>query len=99
MSKPFYILSIDGGGIRGIVPAHILHKIETILDFNLLEMFEMIAGTSTGSIVAAAVATCKKMETILDLYKKHGCVIFKRKWTRKSGMLTSKYAFSKNIRA
>ena len=55
-AEPFYILAIDGGGIRGVFPAHILKCIQSRLKVSLLRKFGMISGTSTGSIVAAAVA-------------------------------------------
>jgi len=78
MGKPFKILSIDGGGIRGIYPAHVLRCIEERLQINLFETFDMIAGTSTGSIIAAGVATVAASE-IVEMYIEHGERIFKRK--------------------
>lgn len=79
MGKPFRILSIDGGGIRGIYPAHILRCIEERLQINLYESFDMIAGTSTGSIIAAGVATGVPATDIVEMYKKHGAGIFQKK--------------------
>jgi len=79
MSKPFKILSIAGGGIRGIYPAHVLHCIEERLQINLLETFDMIAGTSTGSIIAAGVATGVAASEIVELYVEHGSRIFRKK--------------------
>ena len=52
----FKIQSIDGGGIRGVFPAHILCCMTHRLGINIGDQFNMIAGTSTGSIVAAAIA-------------------------------------------
>jgi len=75
----FNILSIDGGGIRGVYPAHILKCIEERLNINLLETFDMIAGTSTGSIIAAAVANDVRAKNIVDMYQEHACDIFKKK--------------------
>jgi uncharacterized protein len=63
MSKKIRILSIDGGGIRGIIPAVILNYIEDQIrvregnDKRLAEYFDMIAGTSTGGILACAYLT------------------------------------------
>jgi Patatin len=51
--KQFKILSIDGGGFRGIFAAHILKRIEEEFFFDWLKGFDLIAGTSTGSIIAA----------------------------------------------
>ena len=57
MNSPFRILSIDGGGIRGILPGQILVELEMKLqhfsgdpDKRLADYFDMIAGTSTGGI-------------------------------------------------
>jgi uncharacterized protein len=48
------ILSIDGGGIRGIIPALVLAEIEERTGRRVAELFDLIAGTSTGGILAAA---------------------------------------------
>ncbi len=79
MRNTFRILSIDGGGIRGIYPAHILHCIEKRLQINLFDTFDMIAGTSTGSIIAAGVATGVPAAGIVEMYKEHGAKIFRKK--------------------
>ena len=50
--RVFRILSIDGGGIRGIIPATILARIEDITGQRIYEMFDLIAGTSTGGLLA-----------------------------------------------
>jgi|TARA_R110001583_G_scaffold116486_1_gene267041 patatin-like phospholipase/acyl hydrolase len=78
----FKILSIDGGGIRGVYPAHILKCFEEKLGINLLESFDMIAGTSTGSIIAAGVACDIRATEIVNMYKEHGEDIFKKKKSR-----------------
>ncbi|MGY0646178.1 MAG: CBASS cGAMP-activated phospholipase [Paraglaciecola chathamensis] len=75
----FKILSIDGGGIRGVYPAHILKCFEEKLRINLLESFDMIAGTSTGSIIAAGVASDIRATEMVNMYKVHGAEIFKKK--------------------
>lgn len=79
MPKRFKILSIDGGGIRGVYPAHILNFIEKRLDINLYDSFDMIAGTSTGAIIAAGIASNIAADKIVELYKKHSEGIFKPK--------------------
>ena len=52
--KPFRILSIDGGGIKGIFPAAFLAQIELHLlnGRSVADNFDLIAGTSTGGILA-----------------------------------------------
>ncbi len=79
MSKVFKILSIDGGGIRGIYPAHILKCIEEKLQINLNDTFDMITGTSTGSIIAAGIAANTSTNDIQNLYRLHGSKIFQKK--------------------
>ena len=77
--KPFRILSVDGGGIRGIYPAKILELIQDRLQVNILEKFDMIAGTSTGSIIAAAIAKGTDPKEIVSLYRQDGKEIFAAK--------------------
>ena len=45
------ILSLDGGGIRGIIPARILERIEEATGKSASDLFHLIAGTSTGGIL------------------------------------------------
>ncbi len=79
MGNLFRILSIDGGGIRGIYPAHVLRRIEERLHIDLFDTFDMIAGTSTGSIIAAGVATGIPAADIVAMYKEHGAGLFHKK--------------------
>jgi len=55
MPEPVRILSIDGGGIRGIIPAMILAELERRAGRPACRLFDFIAGTSTGGIIALAV--------------------------------------------
>ncbi|WP_254034137.1 patatin-like phospholipase family protein [Planktothrix agardhii] len=81
--RPKRLLSIDGGGIRGILPLQILKKVESIvLKYNpscecLGDYFDFIAGTSTGSIIATGLAIGMKIDDLLELYK-DGEAIFKK---------------------
>jgi len=77
MSDYFKILTIDGGGIRGAYSAHILSQIEDKWDVNYLSHFDMLAGTSTGSIIAAGLATGLTAKQLSEFYKEHGKAIFK----------------------
>lgn len=77
----FNILAIDGGGIRGVFPAHILHCMSSKLQLDIFEQFQMFAGTSTGSIIAAGLACGIKAEEILGLYKSIGEAIFDPKFS------------------
>jgi uncharacterized protein len=48
------VISIDGGGIRGIIPALVLAEVERRAGARVADLFELIAGTSTGGILACA---------------------------------------------
>jgi uncharacterized protein len=77
---PFRILSLDGGGIRGVTSAVILAEVERQVKekFNqpLNQYFHLIAGTSTGSILAGAIAKGLNSQDILQLYRNKGKRIF-----------------------
>ncbi|WP_419214900.1 patatin-like phospholipase family protein [Wolbachia endosymbiont of Rhagoletis cingulata] len=86
-----YILSVDGGGIRGIIPAIILAEIEKRARKPIAEIFDLVAGTSTGGIVVAGL--CKKDQQgnpqysandLVELYQKYGAYIFKSSFLRRS---------------
>jgi len=70
------ILSIDGGGIRGTFPAAFLASLEDDLDEPIGRYFDLIAGTSTGGIIAIGLALGFRASEILDLYEKQGPAIF-----------------------
>lgn len=74
------ILAIDGGGIRGIYSAYILKRIQDEYQIDFADRFDLIAGTSTGSIIAAALAIGIQPVEIVSLYEQHGKDIFPRKW-------------------
>ena len=77
------ILSLDGGGIRGLVTIEVLAKIETLLRKrlnrpNLLlgEYFDLIAGTSTGSIIATMLSWGMTVDQLREHYLKTASLIF-----------------------
>jgi len=76
----FRILSIDGGGIRGLFPAAYLAEIERrFLDgASIAKYFDMVAGTSTGGIIALGLATGKTAREISEIYTDRGEYIFPR---------------------
>ena len=76
IDKTFNILSLDGGGIRGIFPAHIIKCIEERLSISVFDKFDMLAGTSTGSIIATGIAYGKSPAELVDLYLNNGEKIF-----------------------
>lgn len=90
ITEPIKILSIDGGGIRGIIPAMILAEIEKRTEYPISSMFNLISGTSTGGIIALGL-TCsnEKREPkysasdIVTFYENKGPQIFNRTLLRK----------------
>lgn len=71
-----YLLSIDGGGIRGILPVSALIQLERTTGYLTREIFSFVAGTSTGALIAAAIAAGIPAEGILNLYVKRSRDIF-----------------------
>ncbi|WP_243643715.1 CBASS cGAMP-activated phospholipase [Tenacibaculum sp. M341] len=75
-NKPFKILSIDGGGIKGLYSASILEKLEEKSGKRSGDCFDMICGTSTGGLIALGLASGKEARELVDLYKNKGSEIF-----------------------
>jgi uncharacterized protein len=72
----FRILSLDGGGIKGAFTASVLTEIENEIGGPIGDYFDLIAGTSTGGILALGVAYRIPAKTIRDFYRKMGPTIF-----------------------
>lgn len=73
------ILSLDGGGMRGIFTLQLLKKLEEIAGIRCCELFDMVAGTSTGGIIAGLIATGHSAAEIEELYTKLITSVFQRK--------------------
>ena len=104
MSEQMKVLAIDGGGIRGIIPATILSKIEELTQAPAATLFDLIAGTSTGGILALGLVKPSAEDSerpqyaasdLAELYEKEGHRIFGRSlWHRTialSNLLDEKY--------
>ncbi len=86
----FKVLCIDGGGIRGVFAARFLQLCEE-KGVSLAKSFDLVVGTSTGGIIALAVAYEKSMAQLVELYSSGAVKIFpKPRWTRKC-LWNSKY--------
>lgn len=80
MTNPkFQILTLSGGGFRGLYTAKILADIERDIGEPIARRFDLIAGTSVGGILALALALEIPAQEIVDLFSKHGTEIFKRR--------------------
>lgn len=104
---PRRILTIDGGGLKGAMPAAFLAEVEQISGQRIVDNFDLIAGTSTGGIIALGLALGLTASEILDFYVTRGPRIFDqepgegvlaaamavvRRWTRSMRQVgTSKY--------
>ena len=88
------ILTIDGGGIKGVFPAAFLATVEDTIERNVADYFDLIVGTSTGGIIALGLGIGLSAKELLAFYEEHGPTIFKGnrglRWLRWLG--TSKYS-------
>lgn len=75
-SKTFKILSIDGGGIKGLYSASILASLELKTGKSITDHFDMICGTSTGGLIAIGLANGMSAKSLVDLYMIKGSLIF-----------------------
>jgi patatin-like phospholipase/acyl hydrolase len=73
------ILQIDGGGLKGIIPAVICNYIEKTTKKKINQIFDLMSGTSTGSILTAMYAAGVPAEEVMNLYIKKGSKLFKKK--------------------
>ena len=96
------VLSIDGGGIRGLIPALVLAEIERRTGQRIAQMFDLIAGTSTGGILACGLTVrgegdmpAHTAEELADLYVTEGPKIFDRSLVKEvtsaGGLIDERY--------
>lgn len=105
---PKNLLALDGGGTRGIVTLAFLKRIETLLaerygtgtTFRLRDHYDMIGGTSTGSIIATALALGQSVDQIVAAYNTFASQLMKRRAWRKGifGTRFSGKAIDENLR-
>jgi patatin-like phospholipase/acyl hydrolase len=92
------VLTIDGGGIRGLIPARVLEEIERRCGRPAGELFDLVAGTSTGAIIACALTKPQPLpaERIARIYLDEGPEIFSRSLIKRitsvGGLIDERYA-------
>src|SRR4051812_3834382 len=84
------VLSLDGGGLKGLFSAAVLEALEQDLDAQLIDHFDLIVGTSTGGLIALGLGAGLSPTEIVDFYVSRGPEIFPRRgWVRQ--LVTAKH--------
>ena len=91
------ILCIDGGGILGTFPAAFLAGLEQHLPKPIGEYFDLIAGTSTGGIIAIGLAMGLRAQELLDLYEDRGPTIFGQDSGKVRNCIRGKLRFARRL--
>ncbi|MHA7101410.1 CBASS cGAMP-activated phospholipase [Roseivirga pacifica] len=78
--KTFKILTIDGGGIKGLYSSTILEHFEEKFECSISDHFDMICGTSTGGLIALALSLKIPASEISKIYSEHGSKIFPKQY-------------------
>lgn len=90
--RPYRVVSIDGGGIRGVITAVWLMRLEDRLGGPLYKHADLLAGTSTGAILACALSAGIPASRIVELYQRYGREVFpglsSRLWSRASRLFS-----------
>lgn len=86
-----WILSLDGGGIRGVIEARILAHVEAALKAPISSRFDLVAGTSTGGILACCIGIDMPMAMAETIYSVNGPNIFRKRRFFKTGLLIPKF--------
>jgi patatin-like phospholipase/acyl hydrolase len=89
IDKKYYILSIDGGGLKGIIPAVMLDHLDSV-GFDTTK-FNLYASSSTGSIITAMLSLKYSSKDIIELYKQEAKNIFKKKFRFIFSAIRAKY--------
>ena len=99
MARLVKILAIDGGGMRGVIPATVLMEIERRTGKKTAELFDLIAGTSTGGILAVGSAKRYSAGDLRELYFDQGRLIFPQSGFPRSVLDASKRPFAEKYPA
>jgi uncharacterized protein len=82
-SSPIRVLSIDGGGMRGIIPALVLRELEGLTGKRISELFDVVVGTSTGALLSAGITVSDpegkprySADDLVSVYENYGSYIF-----------------------
>lgn len=92
----YKILALHGGGIRGVITARVLASLEKYTGKLCHELFDLVAGTSTGGILACLIGLGMPMAKAEEIYSVDGPIIFKKRFFLRTGLCIAKYP-KKNI--
>ena len=99
------VLAVDGGGIRGLIPALVLAEIEKRSGRAISSLFDLVAGTSTGAIIGCALTRPMPMpaDTVAAIYEEEGPQIFDasllKKFTSLGGVIDERYDARELVRS
>lgn len=82
--RPFRALCLDGGGYLGLAAAAFLAELERHFEFKAADHFDLFCGTSTGGIIALALASGKSAAEVVTLYEELGGAVFPQRFGRLS---------------
>ena len=88
--KPFHVLSLTGGGFRGLYSARVLQELEQSAGRPIGQCFDLIAGTSIGGILALAIAFDRPMDFVVQAFRESGPKIFRARG-KLAGLMSSRY--------
>jgi predicted acylesterase/phospholipase RssA len=97
--RRFRILSIDGGGIKGLFPATVLAELEQryLGGQSIAPYFDLVVGTSTGGILALGLGAGLKASELADLYARRGADVFPRPTVSPIGRMRSWWRTTRNF--
>src|SRR5688572_27044616 len=84
--RSFQILSLDGGGIKGLFAAAMLAHLEEDCNTRIVDHFDLITGTSTGGIIALALGLGLAPQDVVRFYCDRGPLIFRNPLGWRSGL-------------
>jgi predicted acylesterase/phospholipase RssA len=90
--EPFRIVALDGGGMRGVFTASYLAALERSLGQRVIDIVDLVVGTSTGGIIALGLASGRSAEEMLAFYLDHGERIFSRRRPFPGWLLRPRYS-------
>ena len=87
---PFRILSFDGGGICGLISLNILKRLQSACP-SILKDVDLLAGTSTGGLIAMGLAQGDTVDDLISLYETKGPTIFQKATFGSGGVVHCRY--------